>query len=166
MLAGAAAGPAGTLLLAAQMACNVLVTACPCALGLATPTAVLVGTSAGARRGLLIRGGDILEATSGVDTVVFDKTGTLTVGKPQVGAREGRGGDRQGRKGREQGGAPWHVGLWNGHVAKRTCNWCVEDVRTWIDGGQYRRKGLVGVDACWSWAPERRNVTLNCLPHR
>lgn len=108
VLAGAAAGPAGTLLLAAQMACNVLVTACPCALGLATPTAVLVGTSAGARRGLLIRGGDILEATSGVDTVVFDKTGTLTVGKPQVGARggggEGTGEGVQGRKRRGQGG--------------------------------------------------------------
>jgi cation transport ATPase len=50
----------------AQMACNVLVTACPCALGLATPTAVLVGTAAGARRGLLIRGGDVLEAASHV----------------------------------------------------------------------------------------------------
>lgn len=53
---------AATALLALQMACNVLVVACPCALGLAAPTAVLVGTSAGARRGLLIRGGDILEA--------------------------------------------------------------------------------------------------------
>ncbi|GIL67851.1 hypothetical protein Vafri_21137 [Volvox africanus] len=84
VLAASAAGPAGTLLLSLQMACNVLVTACPCALGLATPTAVLVGTSAGARRGLLIRGGDILEAASHVDTVVLDKTGTLTVGKPQV----------------------------------------------------------------------------------
>lgn len=52
---------AATALLALQMACNVLVIACPCALGLAAPTAVLVGTSAGARRGLLIRGGDILE---------------------------------------------------------------------------------------------------------
>ncbi|GLI68631.1 hypothetical protein VaNZ11_013109 [Volvox africanus] len=84
VLAASATGPAGTLLLSLQMACNVLVTACPCALGLATPTAVLVGTSAGARRGLLIRGGDILEAASHVDTVVLDKTGTLTVGKPQV----------------------------------------------------------------------------------
>ncbi|EFN57825.1 hypothetical protein CHLNCDRAFT_21268 [Chlorella variabilis] len=75
---------AATALLSLQMACNVLVVACPCALGLAAPTAVLVGTSAGARRGLLIRGGDILEAASHVDTVVFDKTGTLTVGKPTV----------------------------------------------------------------------------------
>ncbi|KAG2497846.1 hypothetical protein HYH03_004113 [Edaphochlamys debaryana] len=82
--AAASASPASALLLSLQMAANVLVTACPCALGLATPTAVLVGTGAGARRGLLIRGGDILEATSHVDTVVFDKTGTLTLGRPQV----------------------------------------------------------------------------------
>lgn len=69
--ATATIAPAATLLLAAQLACNVLVSACPCALGLATPTAVLVGTAAGARKGLLIRGGDILEAASQVGGAVW-----------------------------------------------------------------------------------------------
>ncbi|KAI3702116.1 hypothetical protein L6452_27816 [Arctium lappa] len=70
--------------LALQLSCSVLVVACPCALGLATPTAVLVGTSLGATRGLLLRGGSILEKFSAVNTIVFDKTGTLTIGKPAV----------------------------------------------------------------------------------
>lgn len=70
--------------LALQLSCSVLVVACPCALGLATPTAVLVGTSLGATRGLLLRGGSILEKFSAVNTIVFDKTGTLTIGKPVV----------------------------------------------------------------------------------
>ncbi|WOG82608.1 hypothetical protein DCAR_0101773 [Daucus carota subsp. sativus] len=70
--------------LALQLSCSVLVVACPCALGLATPTAVLVGTSLGATKGLLLRGGNILEKFSMVDTIVFDKTGTLTIGRPVV----------------------------------------------------------------------------------
>lgn len=70
--------------LSGKLAIAVLVVACPCALGLATPTALLVGTSMGAERGLLIRGGDILEKINSIDTVIFDKTGTLTSGNPEV----------------------------------------------------------------------------------
>ena len=70
--------------LSGKLAIAVLVVACPCALGLATPTALLVGTSMGAERGLLIRGGDVLEQVSSLDTIIFDKTGTLTSGKPRV----------------------------------------------------------------------------------
>jgi Cu2+-exporting ATPase len=72
------------ILLSVKLAIAVLVIACPCALGLATPTAILVGSGIGAERGLLIRGGDILERVRSLDTIVFDKTGTLTTGKPVV----------------------------------------------------------------------------------
>ena len=68
----------------------VLIIACPCALGLATPTALMVGTGRGAQLGMLIRGPEVLESTRRVDTVVLDKTGTVTTGSDEPARRRPR----------------------------------------------------------------------------
>ncbi len=73
-----------TFVQALLFAVSVIVIACPCALGLATPTALMVGTARSANMGVLIKNGEVLQEVSNIDTVVFDKTGTITVGKPVV----------------------------------------------------------------------------------
>jgi Cu+-exporting ATPase len=77
-------GPESKLTLALQAAIAVLIIACPCTLGLATPTAIMVGTGKAAENGILIRGGEALEGARRINAVVLDKTGTLTRGKPAV----------------------------------------------------------------------------------
>ena len=77
-------GPQPSLGFALTTFVAVLIIACPCALGLATPTAIIVGTGRGASRGILIKSADALEAARAIDVVAFDKTGTLTVGRPEM----------------------------------------------------------------------------------
>ena len=77
-------GPAPAITMALVSTVAVLVVACPCAMGLATPAAIMVGSGRAAELGVLFRKGEALEALSHVDTIVFDKTGTLTLGRPQL----------------------------------------------------------------------------------
>ena len=103
-------GPDPSFIFALVTFVTVLIIACPCAMGLATPTAVMAGTGAGAERGLLFKGGEALETAQKLDTIVLDKTGTITEGKPTVveivtarGGQDTPRGARDGGQGTEQG---------------------------------------------------------------
>jgi Cu+-exporting ATPase len=93
---GSGTGETSKVEAAFEAAVAVLIIACPCALGLATPTALLVGTGRGAQMGVLIRGPEVLENTRKVDTIVLDKTGTVTTGQMNVAAIRGTEGDDAG----------------------------------------------------------------------
>ncbi len=77
-------GPSPKIAQAITALVSVLIIACPCAMGLATPTAIMVGSGTAARHGVLFKGADTLEATANITTILLDKTGTITVGKPSV----------------------------------------------------------------------------------